>query len=84
MKENNLIIKKKLIFPDHYRFTKNEIEIIVDKAKKENLQIVMTEKDYFKINNFNINSIGYLKVSLEIENYQELLRKIVGLYDKNN
>ena len=84
IEENNLIIKKKLIFPDHYRFTKNEIEIIVDKAKKENLQIVMTEKDYFKINNFNINSIEYLKVSLEIENYQELLGKIVGLYDKNN
>ena len=84
IEENNLTIEKKLIFPDHYRFAKNEIEIIVDKAKKENLQIVMTEKDYFKINNFNINSIEYLKVSLEIENFQELLGKIVELYDKNN
>lgn len=84
MEENNLTIKKKMIFPDHYIFAKNEIQIIVDKAKKENLQIVMTEKDYFKINNFNINSIEYLKVSLEIENHQELLEKIVGLYDKNN
>ena len=84
MEENNLTIKKKMIFPDHYIFAKNEIQIIVDKAKKENLQIVMTEKDYFKINKFNINSIECLKVSLEIENHQELLEKIVGLYDKNN
>ena len=35
-------------------------------------------------NKFNINSIECLKVSLEIENHQELLEKIVGLYDKNN
>ena len=40
----------------------------------------MTEKDYFKINNFNLKNINYLKVSLEI-NKKEILNKINKIYD---
>jgi len=81
LEENNLFIEKKLIFPDHYRFTKNEIQNIVEKAKIKNYQIVMTEKDYFKIKDFNIDKIGYLKVSLEIEEKNKLIEKIRKIYD---
>ena len=43
----------------------------------------MTEKDYFKIKDFKINNIGYLKVTLEIKLKQKLIMKIMKLYDKN-
>tara|TARA_B100001057_G_C22832905_1_gene944111 strand:+ start:716 stop:1657 length:942 start_codon:yes stop_codon:yes gene_type:complete len=84
IKENNLSIKKKLIFPDHYIFQKNQIQKIVDEAKRKNYQIVMTEKDYFKIKDYKIDNIKYLKISLRIHNQNKLLNKLKKLYAKNN
>ena len=82
--ENGLNIEKKLIYPDHYQFTKTEILNIIQEADKNNYQIIMTEKDYFKIKDFNFDKIKYLKVLLEIEKKDDLLKKISNLYDQNN
>jgi len=42
----------------------------------------MTEKDYFRIKNFNINNIEYLKVSLIIDKKEKFLQAITKLYDQ--
>jgi tetraacyldisaccharide 4'-kinase len=81
MIENGLDIKERLIFPDHYEFTEVEIQNIKKEAKNKNYQIIMTEKDYFKIKDFNNDGIEYLKVSLEISGKERLVKKIVDLYD---
>ena len=36
----------------------------------------MTEKDFFKIDEFKLKDIDYLKVTLEIENKEGFLNKI--------
>ena len=36
----------------------------------------MTEKDFFKLNNFKFEGFDYLKVSLEIYNKDEFIKKI--------
>ena len=46
LEKNNLEIEKKIIYPDHYNFKKNEFEDLVRNAEDENCQIVMTEKDF--------------------------------------
>ncbi|MDC1212289.1 tetraacyldisaccharide 4'-kinase [Pelagibacteraceae bacterium] len=84
LEKNNLNIEEKLIFPDHYRFTKSEIKNIVEKAINKNYQIIMTEKDYFKIKDFKIDKIGYLKVSLEINEKDKFIKRINKIYDKKN
>ena len=53
---------------------------IVKEAESKNYQIIMTEKDYFKIKNYNFEQINYLKVSLEINRKDKLLKKL-NLYD---
>ncbi len=73
-------IEKKLVFPDHYIFSFNEIKKIVNDAKNRNLEIITTEKDYYKIKDFGINEIRYLKVSLEIEETEKLLKEIYKIY----
>ena len=83
MENNNLKIKKKLIFPDHYKFSKNEIQNILKDAKKQHLKIIMTEKDYFKIKNYKIDKIEYLKVSLKIKSQKKLIARIKKIYDEN-
>ncbi len=76
MEDNNLIIKKKLIFPDHYRFSRDEILNIVDEAENNNCQTIMTEKDYYKIKEFKVDKIKYLKVSLILENQDNFISMI--------
>ena len=79
--KNGLHIEKKLIFPDHYQFSKKEIKDILDEVKKNDYQIVMTEKDYFKFKHFKSEKIKYLKVSLQIDNHERLIKKIKELND---
>ncbi len=76
LEDSNLSIKKKLIFPDHYNFSKKEILSILNEAKNEGCQIITTEKDYYKINKFNFDDIKYLKVSLILENKEDLISTI--------
>ena len=80
----NMNIVKKFTFPDHYQFKKSEILSIVNEAKKNNCEIIMTEKDFFKIKKFNIKNIKYLKFFLEIKNKKKFLNKILEIYDKIN
>ena len=84
IEKNKLKLEKKIIFPDHYEFSRNEIQNIVDEATSKNCQIKMTEKDYFKVKHFKIRKIKFLKVLLKIDNQKKLLNKIKELYDKNN
>ena len=79
IEDNDLLIKKKFIFPDHHKYSNNEILNIVDEAKKENCQIITTEKDYYKIKKFDIK-IEYIKIFLNIENKDILINKIKKLY----
>jgi tetraacyldisaccharide 4'-kinase len=76
IEENNLEIEKKFIFPDHYKFSKSEIQNIIQEAESKNAEIIMTEKDYFKIRDFNLKKLNFLKVSLKIQNKEELIRII--------
>ena len=84
LENNNLLVEKKKIYPDHYIFSKNEVRKIFEDAKKENFELIMTEKDYFKVKDFGINEINYLQVELEIKDKNRLIDKIITLNDKNN
>ena len=44
----------------------------------------MTEKDYYKVKNFNKDQIHYLEVELEIAEKENFIKKIIKLYDQNN
>ena len=76
IEDNNLKIFKKLIFPDHYKLSNDQIKKIVVDAQMNDYQIIMTEKDFFKINTFTSSKINYLKVSLIIENQEKLISLI--------
>ena len=75
LNENKLNVEK-ISFPDHYNFSKSEIIRIIEEGEKNKLKIIMTEKDFLRIKNLNLDNIKYLKISLEIENRSLLLNKI--------
>ncbi len=73
LEDNNLIIEKKVIYPDHYQFTIKEFQNIVKEAENKNLKIIMTEKDFFKIENLKLAKNSFLKISLRIKNESDFL-----------
>ena len=81
LKDNQMNIQKKMVYPDHYEFTKNEMLKIIEYEKKNDFQIVMTEKDYYKIKDFSLENIKYLKVKLEIEKEEEFIKNVMKAYD---
>ena len=73
---NNIKITKEIIFPDHYNYTHKDIDQIKYQAKKLNLKILTTEKDYIKIKSIDSNDIKYLKVELDIKNEDRLINHL--------
>ena len=74
---NKFVIKKEFIFPDHFEYSKRDIEKIIKIAKKENLKIVTTEKDFVKIDNEFKSEIDFLKIDLSIDQEKELIELII-------
>ena len=81
LNSHKLKIAKKYIFPDHYTFSKEELNNFKSEAKKNGYQIICTEKDYHRIKEFNIKEIDYLKVELVLEKKERLIKKIQSIYD---
>ena len=81
IENNNLKIDEKIIFPDHYKISKTEMQKILEKAEVKNYQIIMTEKDFFKIEKYKLKNIKYLKILLEINEQEKFLNRINKLYD---
>ena len=81
IENNDLRIDEKIIFPDHYKISKTEMQKILKKAEVKNYQIIMTEKDFFKIEKYKLKNIKYLKILLEINEREKFLKRINDLYD---
>ena len=74
LKENNINVEKKISFPDHYNYSKKELDKLLKISKENNLKLLTTEKDFFRIKHFNTTDIDYLTIKLEIIN-EELFEK---------
>ena len=79
LSKHNLNIKKKLIYPDHYKFTEEQIKNIIFEAEKSNNHIIMTEKDFTKFKYHKTSRLNYLKVTLELQK-PEKFKKIKEIY----
>ena len=68
LKINNIKVKERLIYPDHYKYNKSDVEQILKIALDNNLKIVTTEKDYMKLKKFKNLKVKYTDVDLSINN----------------
>ena len=68
LKDNGFKVKQEISFPDHYNYSKEEIENLISKAKEEDLTLLTTEKDFFRIKRSDFKKINYVSVDLKILN----------------
>jgi len=83
LKNNKLKIVSDLEYPDHYQYSKKDFDEIIINARKYNAQIITTEKDYLRLENFSRNEILYIKSSLNISDEKSLTKKLNKLNEKN-
>ena len=69
-------ISKKIIFPDHHKFSNIDLKKLKYNASRDNLTLVTTEKDFFRLNKAQRKNIKFLKIKLEIKD-KEKLKKIL-------
>ena len=79
LREHNINLQKEIEFPDHYEFNRSELQKIVDISKEDNLQIITTEKDYFRIKKFNFENIKFLKLDLQIDNKENFINQLLKM-----
>ena len=67
----NIKFKSSLVYPDHYNYSELDIRKIKKIAKDNNLKILTTEKDFYRIPTKQRKNINYLKVNLKINKKKE-------------
>ena len=77
LKKNNLYVKKEISFPDHYNYSVKELNDLVDFSIANDLKIITTEKDYFRIKHHKIPQIHHLCIKLEIKNKDQFEKQVI-------
>jgi len=74
--KNNIKIIERIIFPDHYFYSAKDLKNIINKAKKLNVNILTTEKDFTKIPKKFKKYIKFIKIDLIIKKEKNFLKFI--------
>ena len=74
---HGLNVCKDIEFPDHYKYSDSDINLILNQANNLNCKIITTEKDYFRIENDKLDQIKYLKSELKIIDEENLIKIIL-------
>ena len=76
LKDNNIEAIEEIKFPDHYNYSKKEMENLINKTRENNAILLTTEKDYFRVNQNYKKNINYLKIAVDIENQNQFIEEI--------
>jgi len=83
LKKYGLKVHKDIEFPDHYKYSNNDINKILKLANNNNCKVITTEKDYLRLNKIQKNQIQFIKSELKIIDEQKLINTILNAYEKN-
>jgi len=66
LEENNLNLVKKISYPDHYNYSLKELNKLIGFSTDNNLKLITTEKDFFRIKHFQLPEIESVNIKIEI------------------
>ena len=79
LRNENINIIDKIKFPDHYQYSKKDLENLIEISKKNNTTLLTTEKDYFRINEQFDQNIDFLEINVEIQNRDSFIDEIKNI-----
>lgn len=80
--KNGAILEEKIIFPDHYLFTKEDLDHIYEKSKEKKVMILMTEKDFVKVPEEYKDRIKTLNIKIELP--KALIEKLFRIPEEDD
>ena len=81
LKINKFKIIKDIEFPDHYKYSKKDIDNIISISKELDCKIITTEKDFMRLKENNYDDVKYIKVNLELLDEKKFVKDISKLYE---
>ncbi len=69
---NKFNILEEIIFPDHHDYDIGDIKKILKRAEFLKAKVITTEKDFVKINKFNITNIDFIEIKLKFKNEEKI------------
>jgi len=79
LKSYHFKVVKDIEYPDHYTYSKNDINELISISKKLNSKIITTEKDFMRIKNQKENKIQFIKSKLEIIDPKKIINAIMRI-----
>jgi tetraacyldisaccharide 4'-kinase len=77
LKEYEFNVCKDIEFPDHYNYSANDINQILEEAVNLDCKIITTEKDFLRLDNNKRYDIKFIKSNLEIIDEEKLINTII-------
>lgn len=79
-------IVEKISFPDHYQYTDDDINKLINKAKDKNAKLLTTEKDWVRLPDWAQKQIKFSELNTEIEKgfYDWLKGKVNDITSKKS
>tara|TARA_B100000686_G_C16702131_1_gene924085 strand:- start:504 stop:1454 length:951 start_codon:yes stop_codon:yes gene_type:complete len=74
LKSYNLKIQKEKYFPDHYEYSINELKEMIEYSKKNKLELITTEKDFYRIKKFGLKKINFIPTDFKIEDEKRFVK----------
>ena len=77
IKRSGLEVLKDIEYPDHYSYSKQDIDKILNEANTLNCEVITTEKDFQRLKVFNEDKIKVMKSELKILDEAKLINLII-------
>ncbi len=74
LEDYKLNIIKKLRYPDHYSFSKKNLDNLLQLKIKYNAKLVTTEKDYMRIDPQYINEFDFIPIKIRLQSANDLTK----------
>ena len=68
----------KVVYPDHHQLTDIDLKKLKNRAKKEKLTLITTEKDFFRLSKIQRKNVKFLKIKLEITNKNKFKKILIS------
>ncbi len=79
LEENNINVITKFSYSDHHQYQEREIRKMINLAKKNNVALITTKKDWIRLDEVYRKQIDYLDIKVEFENADVLRDKLIEI-----
>lgn len=76
----NFNVIEEIEFADHYNYSDNEIQLLIENANSLSAILITTEKDYVKVSEKQKSHIKVLPIEIEFDNQKIIKDKILQLF----